>query len=58
MFVPEFSDKYTLQVVVPNNKENEAVDLIRRNSKMGKIFISPVRRAIDIESGEENEKAI
>lgn len=58
MFTPEFSDKYTLQVVVPDNKENDVVDIIRANSKMGKIFISPIKRAIDIESGEENEKAI
>ena len=58
MFTPEFSDKYTLQVIVPNDNENDAVDLIRANSKMGKIFISPVIRAIDIESGAEDEKAI
>jgi nitrogen regulatory protein P-II 1 len=58
MFTPEFSDKYTLQVIVPTDKENDVVDLIRANSKMGKIFISPVIRAIDIESGDENEKAI
>jgi nitrogen regulatory protein P-II 1 len=58
MFTPEFSDKYTLQVIVDDNKEKGAVDIIRTNSKMGKIFISPITRAIDIESGAENEKAI
>ena len=58
MFTPEFSDKYTLQVIVDDNKEKGAVDIIRANSKMGKIFISPIMRAIDIESGAENEKAI
>ena len=58
MFTPEFSDKYTLQVIVPNDKENDAIEIIRRNSKMGKIFISPITRAMDIESGVENEKAI
>ena len=58
MFTPEFSDKYTLQVIVDDNKEKCAVDIIRANSKMGKIFISPITRAIDIESGAENEKAI
>jgi nitrogen regulatory protein P-II 1 len=46
------------QVVVPNDKENEAVELIRANSKMGKIFISPVSRAVDIESGMEGEQAV
>jgi nitrogen regulatory protein P-II 1 len=58
MFTPEFSDKYTVQVIVEDEKENEAIELIRANSKVGKIFISPVTRAIDIESGKENEKAI
>jgi nitrogen regulatory protein P-II 1 len=58
MFTPEFSDKYTLQVIVDDNKEKGAIDIIRANSKMGKIFISPITRAIDIESGAENEKAI
>ena len=58
MFTPEFSDKYTLQVIVDDNKEKGAVDIIRANSKMGKIFISPITRAIDIESGAENGKAI
>ena len=58
MFTPEFSDKYTLQVIVDDNKEKDAIEIIRANSKMGKIFISPIIRAIDIESGAENEKAI
>jgi nitrogen regulatory protein P-II 1 len=58
MFTPEFSDKYTLQVIVDDNKEKDAIEIIRANSKMGKIFISPITRAIDIESGAENGKAI
>lgn len=58
MFTPEFSDKYILQVVVNNNKEKDAIGLIRANSKMGKIFISPITRAIDIESGVEGVQAI
>ena len=58
IFTPEFSDKYTLQVIVPDDKESKAIEIIRNNSKMGKIFISPVSRTVDIESGSENEKAI
>jgi len=45
-------------VVVADNEENDVIEIVRTNSKMGKIFISPVTRAIDIESGVENEKAI
>jgi nitrogen regulatory protein P-II 1 len=58
MFTPEFSDKYTLQVVVDDDKEKDAIEIIRANSKIGKIFISPITRAIDIESGAENKQAI
>ena len=58
MFRPEFGDKYALQVIVSDSKENDVIEIVRANSKMGKIFISPITRAIDIESGAENEKAI
>jgi nitrogen regulatory protein P-II 1 len=56
MFTPEFSDKYTLQLIVPNDKEKDASEIIRTNSKMAKIFISLVTRAIDIESGVEMKR--
>jgi nitrogen regulatory protein PII len=46
------------QVVVPDEKENDVIKIVRANSKMGKIFISPIKRAIDIGSGQENEQAI
>jgi len=58
MYTPEFGDKYKLEVVLPDNKENNAIDVIRKNTKIGKIFIWPIARAIDIESGVENEMAI
>ena len=58
MYTPEFGDKYKLEVIVDDNKENDVIRIIRANSKMGKIFIWPIARAIDIESGAENEQAI
>jgi nitrogen regulatory protein P-II 1 len=58
IFRPEFGDKYMLDVIVADDKENDVIRIVRANSKMGKIFISPVTRAIDIESGAENEHAI
>lgn len=58
IFTPEFNDKYVLQVVVADEKENDVIKIIRANSKIGKIFISPIKRAIDIGSGQENEQAI
>jgi nitrogen regulatory protein P-II 1 len=58
MYTPEFGDKYKLEVIVSDDKEKDTINIIRANSKMGKIFIWPIARAIDIESGAENEKAI
>ncbi|HET7148569.1 MAG TPA: P-II family nitrogen regulator [Candidatus Nitrosopolaris sp.] len=58
MFRPEFGDKYALQMIVSDNKENDVIEIVRANCKTGKIFISQIIRAVDIESGVENEKAI
>ena len=58
MYTPEFGDKYKLEVIVSDDKENDTIKIIKENSKIGKIFIWPIARAVDIESGLENEKAI
>lgn len=44
MYTPEFGDKYKLEVIVSDNRENDAIKIIRENSKIGKIFILPVAR--------------
>jgi nitrogen regulatory protein P-II 1 len=52
IFRPEFGDKYALHVIVSlDNKEIGVIEIVRPNSKIGKTFISPIIRAIDIESG-------
>ncbi|MDE1830381.1 MAG: P-II family nitrogen regulator [Thaumarchaeota archaeon] len=58
IFVPEFNDKYIVQVIVEEKNETEVISIVKNNAKIGKIFISPVTRAIDIASSAENEKAI
>ncbi len=58
MFTPEFSDKFIIQVIVMEQYENDIIHIIRNNAKIGKIFISTINRAVDIASGNENEKAI
>lgn len=58
MFVPEFSDKYVIQVIITEEKEEDVINIIKNNAKIGKIFISPISRAIDIASSSENENAI
>jgi nitrogen regulatory protein P-II 1 len=57
-FIPEFADKYILTVIVDEKDENEVVSIIRSNTKIGKIFMYKLSRAVDIATGAENEKAI
>ena len=57
-FIPEFTDKYIVTVIVAEKDENEVVSIIRGNTKIGKIFMYKLSRAVDIATGEENEKAI
>ena len=57
-FIPEFTDKYIVTVIVESKDEAEVVNIVRSNTKTGKIFIYPLSRAIDIATGAENEKAI
>lgn len=58
MFTPEFSDKFIIQIIVEEKNEDEVIRIIKDNAKIGKIFISQIVRALDIASGEENERAI
>ncbi len=57
-FIPEFTDKYIVTVIVEEKDETEVVNIIRGNTKIGKIFMYELSRAIDIATGAENEKAI
>jgi nitrogen regulatory protein P-II 1 len=57
-FIPEFSDKYIVTVIVEEKDEDEVVSIIRTNTTVGKIFMYKLSRAIDIATGAENEKAI
>ena len=58
IFVPHFSDKYRVMVVIPESKEEKTVEIIKKNSRGGKIFISQMLRAIDISSGNEGEEVV
>lgn len=57
-FIPEFSDKYIVTVIVEPKDEDQVVKIIRDNTKIGKIFMYQLSRAIDIATGAENDKAI
>jgi nitrogen regulatory protein P-II 1 len=58
IFTPEFGDKYVVVGILPDAKMDEAIGIIRDNSKIGKIFISPVAHAVDLATGVEDEQAI
>jgi len=58
IFQPQFSQKYVIEVVVTEDKEDRIIEIIRRNSTRGKIIVEPILRAIDIATGDEGKKVI
>ena len=58
VFVPQFSDKYVVEIIVQDGNVDEAIRIIRENATIGKIFVHPVLRAIDIKTGAEDKDAI
>ena len=58
IFVPQFNDKYYLEVIVADTKEDEVIGIIKENGRVGKIFVSQILRAIDIATGAEGESTI
>lgn len=58
VFVPQFSEKYGIELVIPETKEDEVINIIKEKGSVGKIFVSPILRAIDIGTGSEGEEVI
>ena len=58
IFVPQFNDKYQLIAIIPDTKEDEVINIIKKNGRVGKIFISQILRAVDIATGNEGESII
>lgn len=58
IFRPQFSQKYIIQLVVTEDKENEVIEIIKKHGTRGKILVEPVSRAIDIATGDEGEPVI
>jgi nitrogen regulatory protein P-II 1 len=55
--------KVKIELVVPDDKEDEAIELIRKAAHTGsigdgKIFVLPVEKTIRIRTGETNSKAL
>ena len=62
-YVLDVLPKVKLEIVVPDEKENEVVEIIRKaaytgNIGDGKIFVLPVEKTIRIRTGETNGKAL
>jgi len=62
-YVVDFLPKIRIEVVVPSDFVPRVVDVIMQNAYTGeigdgKIFISPVEKAIRIRTGEEDRDAI
>jgi nitrogen regulatory protein P-II 1 len=62
-YVVDMLPKVKLEVVVPDEKEDEVVEIIRKaahtgNIGDGKIFVLPVQKTIRIRTGEVDDKAL
>ena len=58
IFVPQFSEKYKLEAIIPDTKEDEVVGIIKEKGRIGKIFVSQILRAVDIATDNEGETTI
>lgn len=58
IFQPQFDQKYVIVAIIPENKEEEVISIIKEKGSVGKIFVSPILRAVDIATGVEGEEVI
>lgn len=58
IFVPQFNDKYRLEAIISEAKEDQVINIIKEHGRVGKIFVSQILRAVDIATGEEGDKTI
>lgn len=58
IFQPQFSQKYVIVAIIPEAKEDEVINIIKEKGTVGKIFVSPILRSVDIATGSEGEEVI
>ena len=58
IFTPQFSDKYRIEAIIADAREDEVIGIIKDNGRVGKIFVSQILRAVDIATGDEGESTI
>ena len=47
VFTPQFTEKFVVELIIDEKRKQEAIEIIRANSKKDKIFIFPVIETID-----------
>ena len=58
VFTPEFGERFIIEIVVADEKKNDIISAIRNSSKFGKIFVSTISEAYDIQTPKKDEQAI
>lgn len=58
VFTPEFGERFIIEIVVADEKKNDIIAAIRKSSKFGKIFVSTISEAYDIQTPKKDEQAI
>jgi len=58
IFVPQFNDKYRMEVIIPDAIEDEVIGIVKKHGRVGKIFVSQILRAVDIATGNEGKETI
>ena len=58
VFTPEFGERFIVEVVVADEKKTEIIAAIRKSSKFGKIFVTTISEAYDIQTPKKDEQAI
>lgn len=62
-YVVDFLPKLKLEVVIPDSLENAVIEAIQKTARTGKIgdgkiFVTDIKKAVRIRTGELNEEAL
>ncbi|MGI0101040.1 MAG: P-II family nitrogen regulator [Nitrosotalea sp.] len=58
IFTPEFGDRFIIEVIVSDDKKNEVIEIVRSKANLGKIFITQIVEAFDIQTERKDEQVI
>ena len=58
IFTPEFGERFIMEVIVPDDRKSEVIEIVRSKAKLGKIFVTQVGEAFDIQTQKKDEQAI